>query len=103
MNLLRTCVSVQSRILVIIGLLDLISTIILLEAGIAVEANPVMRSLLPYGWLVFSLVKAWSLMAYVAVLTWYRARRPRMGALVETFTIAAYLFIYATSFTLINS
>lgn len=103
MKLLSTPVSLQSLVLALIGLTDLISTIVLIEAGLAVEANPVMRALLPYGWLVFSLVKACSLMAYVGVLTWYRSRRPRIGACIETFTILAYLVIYAASFTIVNT
>lgn len=94
--------SIQSLLLIGIGLIDLISTIVLLELGIVTEANPLMRSLLPYGWTAFISFKCFTLLTYIAVITWYRQRRPRAGVIVENFTIAAYLCIYVTCFAAVN-
>lgn len=102
MKLLNEPVSFQSVLLSVIVLADLLSTILLLEYGLAVEANPLMRALLPHGWLVFSLVKCSTLVGFLMVLTWYRRRRPRAAALVETCTAAGYVVMYTGLFSLLN-
>lgn len=95
-------VSIACLLLVAVGLLDLFSTILLLELGLAEEANPIMRALIPYGWLAFSAVKCASLLAFVAVLTWYRARHPRLGSAIEVGTLLGYVAVYAGLFSYIN-
>ncbi len=101
-NMLKTSVSIQTILLAAIGLADLISTIVLLQLGLAEEANPLMRALLPFGWPVFVTVKCATLVAYFYTITWYRQRHPRKASFIENAALASYLFVYITLFTTIN-
>jgi len=89
--------------LLAIGLTDLITTILWLRAGCAVEYNPVMAALLHAGVGVFVLAKLLTLGAYVGVIEWYRRRRnPVFARMIGNITVAAYLCIYAVSFCCVN-
>ena len=100
--LLNMRVSTQCVLLALVGLADLCSTVVLVQSGAAIEANPMMRALIPHGWLVFSLVKAFTLAAFVSLLTWYRQRNPRLGAIIETSTLFAYITLYVSLFSVLN-
>lgn len=100
--LLNMRVSTQCVLLALVGLADLCSTVVLVQSGAAYEANPIMRALIPYGWLVFALVKASTLAAFVSLITWYRQRNPRLGSLIETCTLVGYITLYASVFSVIN-
>jgi uncharacterized membrane protein len=89
-------------LLVVLGLLDLATTVLWLRTGHAVEANPVMAALLHAGLPVFILVKMCTLAAYVGVIRWYRRRNPEFCRAVGNFTFSAYLLIYVTSLWCVN-
>lgn len=88
--------------LVAVGLIDLITTIIWLRTGRAIEANPVMSAMLRAGLVTFVTVKLASLFSYAAMMEYYckqcapRARRFSFTAL------ALYITIYGVSFLGIN-
>lgn len=99
---LNTRVSKTCIVLVILGLADLVSTVVLVETGMAEEANPLMRAVLAHGWLPFCVVKCATLAAFVWTLTWYRQRRPRLASVVEVATTAGYAVIYTSLFSALN-
>ena len=87
----------------IVGTLDLASTILWVGAGKAVEVNPLMAAVLKLGTPAFVCAKLISLGAYVAVIEWYRRFRSAAAAqAVGRFTLAAYVGLYAVSFALAN-
>jgi len=86
-----------------IGLLDLLSTIFWLHNGCAIEVNPVMSAVLKHGLVLFIAVKLSTLVAYIAVMEWYRRyKNPVFARVVGIITVAAYLTIYAVSFCGVN-
>ncbi len=89
--------------LIVVGLLDLASTIVLLGAGRAVEMNPLMAEVLRFGLPAFVAAKLSSLALFVAVIEWYRRARDASAAqAVGRFTVAAYLSLYVLGFALAN-
>ena len=89
--------------LLIIGAVDLATTVFWLHTGQAVEVNPVMAALLGRSMALFIVFKAGTLAAYVAVIEWYRLRRnAAFACFVSNVTAVAYLSIYAVSFLLVN-
>ena len=87
---------------VIIGLLDLITTIFLVCTGRAVEANPVMAALLDAGLPIFIVGKASTLAAYFLVMEWYKQRNLSFVQAIGKFTALAYLASYTVCFCLVN-
>ena len=92
-----------NMILVAIGVLDLLSTLVWLSAGHAIEVNPIMAALLAVGLPLFVAVKLCTLVAFVVVIEWYRRRKnPIFARQIGNITVAAYLGIYAISFCVVN-
>jgi len=90
--------------LVVIGLIDLLTTLVWLHTGHAIEINPIMAAVLRAGVGVFVALKLFTLAAYVAVMEWYRRRRSASFAyLVGRITLFSYAAIYALSFACVNS
>lgn len=90
-------------ILLLVGLTDLITTLIWLHSGSAIEVNPVMARVLTLGLPAFIGVKLFSLAAYVGMMEWYRRNRSESFAcMVGRVTVFAYLSIYAVSFWSVN-
>ncbi|MDH7601019.1 MAG: DUF5658 family protein [Armatimonadota bacterium] len=91
-------------VLLFVGLLDLLTTLIWLHTGKAVEINPIMAYVLRSGIDVFVAVKMSTLLAYVAVLEWYRRfKSPDLAALIGRLTLGSYVGIYAISFAVVNA
>ncbi|MCX8052702.1 MAG: DUF5658 family protein [Armatimonadetes bacterium] len=89
--------------LVAVGLIDLLTTLIWLRAGIAVEVNPIMAAVLRCGLSAFIGLKLTTLATYLTVMEWYRRRRSAAFARsVARITLASYLAIYAISFAYVN-
>ncbi|MEN6356387.1 MAG: DUF5658 family protein [Armatimonadota bacterium] len=87
----------------IVGLLDLITTVFWLATGCVIEVNPIMAAVLKTGLMLFIFVKVATLGAYVAVMEWYRRHRnPAFVSAVGNFTVLAYIGIYAVSFYGVN-
>lgn len=89
--------------LVLVGVLDLVTTLWWLHTGRAVEYNPIMAALLRIGTPAFVIVKLSTLIACVAALEWYRRRRCALFAKAAgLFALVAYVSIYAVSFLVVN-
>lgn len=90
-------------VLLLIGVLDLATTVFWIQTGRAVEFNPVMAAALEIGLAYFICLKLSTLVAYVGVVEWYRrCRRPEFAATVSNLTLAAYVCIYSISFVCVN-
>jgi len=90
--------------LVVIGLVDLLTTLVWLRTGHAVEINPIMAAVLRCGLGLFIALKLGTLAAYVVVMEWYRRRHSAAFArVVGRITVASYLGIYAVSFACVNA
>lgn len=103
---LATRVSVilpANLVLLLIGMADLVTTLVWLASGVAIEVNPVMSSVLTLGMPAFIGVKLGTLAVYVAVMEWYRRRRSaRFAELVGLITVSAYLIVYSVSLAVVN-
>lgn len=99
---MRLTLSRDSIILIAIGMADLISTVILLNAGGAVEGNPVMAYFLRYGICVFILMKMMLISIPVMIFEYCRQFKPKFVALMVRFAITAYVAVYASLYLTIN-
>lgn len=92
-----------NALLIVVGLADLLSTLLWLKTGQAVEVNPVMAAVLRAGLGAFILVKLSTLAAFVGLMEWYRRHRnPAFARVVGNVTLFGYLGIYAISFCCVN-
>ncbi len=90
-------------VLVLVALLDLLTTVVWLRTGRAVEINPIMAYVLSLGMEAFVAVKVSTLVAYVGVVEWYRRYKSAILAeLVGRITLASYIAIYTISFLAVN-
>jgi len=88
---------------VIVGLVDLLTTLFWVGTGRAVEVNPIMAAILQAGVLLFIVVKLSTLGVYITVMEWYRRHHnPVFVRIMGNFTVCAYLCIYAVSFCCVN-
>jgi hypothetical protein len=92
-----------NMVLFAIGLADLVTTLFWLHTGRAIEVNPLMAAVLDTSVVLFVAVKLATLVAYVAVMEWYRRfRSPAFARLVGNVTVASYSAIYSVSFVCVN-
>lgn len=90
--------------LILIGLLDLGTTVAWLISGHIIEYNPIMAAVLKAGLPTFIAVKLATIIAYVAFMEWYRHHRSAAVAIiVGNFTVVSYICIYFVSFFCVNS
>jgi len=88
----------ETLFLMSIGLVDMISTILLVNLGLCQELNPLMAPLLNLHWTVFAAVKSLTLLAGFLACEWYRHRDEafvRRWAKIGAF---AYLGVWAIWF-----
>ena len=87
-----------------IGLIDLITTLVWIHNGSAIEFNPIMAWVLSFGIIAFILTKLLTISIYIFVLEWYRKRdNTTFSYNIARFTVFAYLGIYFISFITVNS
>jgi hypothetical protein len=92
-----------NALVVMLGLIDLTTTVLWVRAGLAVEFNPVMAFVLRAGIPAFVLVKLVTLGSYVTVVEWYRRNRSeRFARATGLGTLVAYLSLYVVSFCCVN-
>lgn len=96
-------ISPVNALLFAVGLADLLTTIIWLKTGRAIEVNPIMAAVLHAGLGLFVMVKLSTLVIYVSVMEWYRRRRnPAFARLMSNVALFGYLGIYFVSFCCVN-
>lgn len=99
---MRLTLNRDSIILIAIGVADLISTVILLNIGRAVEGNPVMAYFLHYGIGVFILMKMVFISLPVMIFEYCRQYKPQFVTMMVRFAITAYVAVYISLFLTIN-
>jgi hypothetical protein len=94
----------EIRLLALVCLLDLISTMWLLKTGSAVEANPVMEFYLAHGGtLCFIVMKAFLFIAPLFILEQIRKRKPIFIRTLIRSYLAAYVVLYGVGSWYVNS
>ncbi|MFN8139305.1 MAG: DUF5658 family protein [Fimbriimonadales bacterium] len=81
-------------LLVIVAVLDMISTAVLYSMGMIVELNPIMRPVLYGGVWQFCLVKSLTIILAFLGLQWYRAKDEKFVMLASKLGVTAYLVLW---------
>jgi hypothetical protein len=92
----------ESMVITLICALDLLSTVWLLEAGRATEANPLMAYLLNHSLSLFCGVKMGTVACLVTLAEWYRKYNPVFVRKTMRWTIIGYIVIYFVLVSKIN-
>lgn len=92
----------ESLVLISICTLDLASTLLLLNAGSAVEGNPLMAYYLKYGIGTFVMVKLTLIFLPVFIAEWSKQYRPQFVRFMLRAAIGVYVGIYAFLFLTVN-
>ena len=95
-------ISRESIIILAVCMLDLLSTVWLLSAGLATEANPLMAHLLDRSLALFCGVKMGTVFCLIALTEWYRKQHPIFVRSVMRFAIAGYLALYTVLLLKVN-
>ena len=95
-------ISRESYLLAALCLLDLIVTVYLLNTGVAIEANPILRYYLAAGILSFVAGKLLLSIVPLVVLEILREKRPRFIRNALRTGIALYAFFYCVGVWKIN-
>jgi hypothetical protein len=94
----------EIRLLAVVCLLDLISTVWLLHTGRAIEANPVMQFyLINGGTLCFIIVKALMFCGPVFILEQIRKKKPQFIRILFRSYLAAYVVLYGVGSWYVNA
>lgn len=92
----------ESMLLIIIGITDLIATLMLLQHGKANEGNPLMAFYLNYGIGTFIMMKLTLVVLPIFIAEWSRQYRPAFVRLMMRAAIGAYVGTYLLLFLTIN-
>lgn len=85
----------ETWLLLVMGLADLASTVLLIRAGIVHEANPLMAwYLVHFGVWAFCAVKCTMLFCPLLILEWARRIKPHVGRWALRAAVIGYLFLY---------
>lgn len=95
-------ISRESLCLILVCLVDTIVTALLVNAGMACEANPLMARIMAYGIPVFCVAKMLTVLPLVILAEWYRKHNPGFIRGALRVGIAAYLCIYLVSVAAVN-
>lgn len=95
-------ISMESIVILIICTFDLVSTVWLLAAGLATEANPLMARLMRHSLALFCGVKMGTVFCLVGVTEWYKRYYPAFVRCVMRTAIAVYLTAYIVLVIAIN-
>jgi hypothetical protein len=99
---LNSIISIESILLAAICLADMITTVIMVSAGIAVESNPIMSACLRHGPTFFIVVKLISFVPFIVVTEWYRRKNPAFSRAASRAAIVIYMFAYITLTARVN-
>lgn len=95
-------ISIESIVILIICTLDLLSTVWLLAAGLATEANPLMAFLMRHSPALFCGVKMGTVFCLIGMAEWYKRYNPAFVRSVMRTAIAVYLAMYFVLVIVIN-
>lgn len=88
----------ETLVLMAIGLVDMISTILLINLGVCEELNPLMAPLIRIHWLLFAFVKASTLALAFFVCEWHRRKDEAFVKRWARIGTAAYLLLWIVWF-----
>jgi hypothetical protein len=94
MKSLANKISIESIILALICLADMLSTLFFVSMGYAVEQNPIMAACLRHGPGIFILAKMASFIPFIACIEIYRRHKPTFSRNAARTAIILYLAIY---------
>lgn len=92
----------ESIYIAVIGIADLITTLLWVKYHGASEANPVFAHYLQMGFGWFALMKLTLLACPLFLLEWARRRRPQFTLKASRFAIGAYCGLYVVGFMHLN-
>jgi hypothetical protein len=84
--------------IIVVGLVDLLTSVYWLATGQMREGNPIMSLVLGHGVLPFIFTKICTLILYVTVMSWYERQRPRRARVLGIATLCLYLAMYFMTF-----
>lgn len=89
-------ISIESIILVVICLADMLSTLYFVQTGAAIEQNPIMAACFHHGPGVFVLAKMLSFMPFIVAVELYRKKNPIFAQNACRCAIVLYLVTFIT-------
>jgi len=87
-------ISRETLILFAICFLDMMSSAIMFQNGLAVEANPLLRGAADAGFMPFVIAKSLTFVPALMAAEWYRRQRPEFVLPLLRWAAAAYAAIY---------
>ncbi len=81
------------KILIILGLIDLVATIYWISANLAVEANPIMNYFMGYSLEIFAIVKLIFMFSGIIILNYLKDKRSRLVFGVSFLLVFIYWII----------
>jgi len=75
-------------------MLDLLSTVYVIESGYAIEGNPLLAPVVAQGWLAFAVVKALTFLIPIAIIEIIRPLRPNFIRWSMRFASVGYVAVY---------
>jgi len=100
---LRRPILRESAAIAAICFLDMTHTMVVIESGRAVEANPLLAPVVQQGWLAFALVKSASFLLPLAALEGIRAIRPVFTRRALQLGATGYVLSYICASLQVNS
>lgn len=91
---MRVRISIESLILAVICLADMLSTLYFVSAGLAVEQNPLMAACLDHSPMMFVLVKMVSFVPFIIAIELYRRKNPAFAIKACRCAILLYLVTF---------
>lgn len=89
-------ISLESKILIVICVADMLSTLIAVLSGFAAEQNPLMAACLRHSIWTFVAVKTASFVPFVVAIEYYRAYNPVFARNACRAAILLYVFVYVS-------
>lgn len=89
-------VSIESVILVVICLADMLSTLYFVLNGSATEQNPIMAACINHSPMTFVLVKMASFVPFIVAVELYRRKNPSFARTACRAAIALYVVTFVT-------
>ncbi len=96
-------ISPEAKWLAAISVVDLVSTVVLIAAGMAEEANPLMAYFLQFGLGAFCAAKLLFVIPPILLAEWYRQYNDRLMRSTLRFVTIAYVVIYVMGVAHYNS